>query len=294
MAEASVVRSIGRMRTWTRTERDRGRTIGFVPTMGALHDGHLALVDASTRACDRTVVSIFVNPQQFGPGEDFDAYPRTMAADRRRCRDAGVDAIFAPPPRAMYPTRPLTRVSVPELSETLCGATRPGHFDGVCLVVAKLLHAVNPDLLFLGQKDAQQATILRRMITDLDLPVRVRVRPTVRERDGLALSSRNRYLTRDERAYAPTLFRALRAGRDRVRAGDDAPAVRRAMRDTLGRRPFTRIEYVEVVDADTLRPVRRVERKVLLALAVHVGEARLIDNLVARPPGRVARGGRSR
>lgn len=296
MAEVPLLRSIPRMRAWSADTRAAKRTIGFVPTMGALHDGHLALVAASKKRCDRTVVSVFVNPAQFGPGEDYTGYPRTLAADRRRCADAGVDVVFAPSARAMYPRKPETRVAVPALSTVLCGASRPGHFDGVCLVVAKLLHAVTPDVLFLGRKDAQQAAILRRMVDDLDLPVRVAVRPIVRERDGLALSSRNRYLSPDERAYAPTLYRALRDGASAIRAGErDAAAVRRVMRRALGRRAFTRVEYADVVDPDTLRPVREVERKVLLALAVHVGRARLIDNLVARPPARrVSRGGRPR
>ncbi len=277
------------MRELGHATRCEGHRIGFVPTMGALHEGHLSLVRTARAECDRVVVSIFVNPAQFGPGEDFASYPRTFARDRRLAAEAGADVIFAPSAPRMYPRPRMTAIAVPSLQEALCGRTRPGHFDGVCLVVAKLLNLVEPDRLYLGQKDAQQATILTRMITDLNFPVRVRVCRTVREADGLALSSRNQYLTVDERAYAPSLYRSLRAARARVADGERrAAAVRRVLRAGL-RAPRAladrvRVDYAEVVDRQDLAPVTSIDRDVLIAVAVHVGRARLIDNVVAKPP----------
>jgi pantoate--beta-alanine ligase len=273
------------MRGWSRKERRAGRTIGFVPTMGSLHAGHLSLAADARARCDRVVASIFVNPAQFGPHEDFARYPRELKRDRRLLGQVGVDVIFAPAERAMYPSESLTRIGVPALQQTLCAPRRPGHFEGVCLIVAKLLHIVEPDELYLGQKDAQQAVILARMVRDLDFAVKVRVLPTVREADGLAMSSRNRYLSKAERAFAPRLHEALQLGRRSVRQGERDPArVIAAIRGTLGGGDV-RIEYVEIVDPDTLAPVTRISREVLIALAVHVGPARLIDNVVVRSPG---------
>ncbi len=259
--------------------------IGFVPTMGYLHEGHLSLMRAARRRCDRVVASVFVNPAQFGPNEDFEAYPRDLRRDRALCDGVGVDVVFAPSAKTVYPEPSLTRVGVPRLQEGLCGARRPGHFDGVCLVVAKLLNIILPHELYLGQKDAQQAVVLARMVRDLSLDVRVRVGPTVREPDGLAMSSRNSYLTEAERAYAPRLYQALRLGRGAILDGERrAESVRSLMRQHLAGGPG-RIDYVEVVDARTLKRATRILREVLLALAVFVGKARLIDNLRVRPGG---------
>jgi pantoate--beta-alanine ligase len=277
------------MREWTRAERKRGRAVGFVPTMGALHAGHAALIRASRKRCDRTVVSLFVNPTQFGPTEDLASYPRPFAADRALCEKEGVDALFVPSLPVMYPAPAQAAVSVPPLQRSLCALGRPGHFDGVCLVVTKLLHIVEPDVVFFGQKDAQQVAVLTRLITDLDFATRVVSVPTVREPDGLALSSRNRYLDPEERAYAPRLYESLRRGAERVVAGERRSSVIvDGIRASLLAPPVpsdrVSVEYVELVDARTLQPSEEVpQTECLLALAVRVGRARLIDNVRIRP-----------
>jgi pantoate--beta-alanine ligase len=233
----------------------------------------------------RVIVSIFVNPTQFGPGEDFQAYPRRLRADLRLCRAAGAHLVFTPSVRAVYAPGFSTRVHVGGLDRTLCGPHRPGHFDGVATVVLKLLHMVQPDRLILGQKDAQQAVIVGRMIRDLDIQVRLQVVPTVRERDGLAFSSRNQYLDPDERRAAPVLHQALRQGAGLIRRGERrGPAVISAMKRRLAREPRVRPQYVEIVDASSLRPVPELSGRVLLAVAAFVGRARLIDNLVVHIP----------
>jgi len=262
--------------------------------MGALHEGHLALIRAARRRCDRVVVSIFVNPTQFGPTEDFEAYPRDLRRDRALSGESGAHVVFTPSVRAVYPEASRTTVSVPSLQRRLCGARRPGHFDGVCLVVAKLLNMVRPDELYLGQKDAQQAIILTRMIRDLDFGVRVRVVPTVRERDGLAMSSRNAYLTDTERRWAPRLYQALKLGRGLIREGERDPAtVMARMRERLSGGPG-RIDYLKLVDARTLEPLDAIEGEALLALAVFLGRARLIDNVRVRVPRGAPRRRRTR
>lgn len=283
-----LIRSIEEQAKVSESWRRRGSVIGFVPTMGALHRGHMSLVDASLAVADRTIVSVFVNPRQFGPKEDYSRYPRTFAGDRRMLARAGVDALFAPGARSMYPKEFATRVEVTgQLSRGLCGPRRPGHFSGVTTVVAKLLNAVRPDLLFLGQKDAQQAAIIGRLILDLNLGVKVKVLPTVREPDGLALSSRNRYLSVGQRKVAPLLYRALRSGRDAIREGVlSAASVRARMRRMLAAGRGLRIQYLDIVDARTLQPVSRIRGRVLLAAAVLLGATRLIDNLPARAPRR--------
>lgn len=259
-----------------------GRTVGFVPTMGALHAGHESLVAAARAECGFVAVSVFVNPTQFGPAEDLSRYPRTFDADAEMCRRHGVDLIFAPGPAEMYP-RPTAVWVVPErIVDGLCGAARPGHFRGVATVVAKLFNIVQPDVAYFGQKDAQQCAVIRRMVADLDFPVRIDVRPTVREPDGLAMSSRNKYLLGDDRRHALCLWRALSAARDLAAAGEDRTAPLLAeMQRVVGATPGTRPDYFAAVDPDTMEPVERIgDRPVLLALAVHVGPARLIDNLL--------------
>ncbi len=254
--------------------------------MGALHEGHRSLVRRSLRRCDRTVVSILVNPMQFGPREDFRRYPRSFTADRRVLARAGVHALFVPSGAAMYPKGFATAVEVGgPLTSGLCAPFRPGHFRGVATVVAKLFHIVTPHVGYFGQKDAQQAAVIQRMVRDLNLGLRVEVLPTVREGDGLAVSSRNRWLTAAERRAAPVLIRALRAGRAAIHDGARrAGAVKRVMRRQLSSESRVKIQYVSIVRAGTLQPVLRLRGGILLALATRLGRTRLIDSLVVRVP----------
>jgi pantoate--beta-alanine ligase len=265
----------------SREAAGKGLSVGFVPTMGFLHEGHLSLVDAAADETDLVVVSIFVNPLQFGPNEDFKRYPRNLRRDSALAAERGCDVLFVPSAKAMYPKGFGTSVRVAELEGVLCGKSRPGHFEGVCTVVMKLLDIVRPDRLYLGQKDAQQAIILQRMVVDLDVGVSVRMRPTVREPDGLALSSRNVYLKPEERREAPGLYRALRAGARAVREGGREPAaVKGAMRAVMRKVPGARTEYLEVVEMGSLRTPKEIRGRLLLAGAVWFGPTRLIDNVI--------------
>ncbi len=277
-----VVETIAEVRAKVARARQAGKTVGLMPTLGGMHEGHFRLVDATVEACDYVVVSVFLNPTQFAPGEDLDSYPLSPDDDLDGCRAHGVDLVFRPSAEEMYPREPLTEVSVGMLSKTLCGRRRPGHFAGVCTVVTKLLNIVQPDVAVFGQKDYQQAAILRRMVSDLNLPVEIRTCPTVREDDGLAISSRNRYLTPAHRSQAPALYGALRLGRELIIAGErSAKAVARAMADYLAEAgPAGEIDYLEVVDPETLQPVEAASPPVLLAGAVRWGPARLIDNML--------------
>lgn len=279
------VRRVVEVRRAVARWRARGLSVAFVPTMGAIHDGHLSLVALAHRGADRVVASIFVNPLQFGPGEDFRRYPRPRARDRRRLARAGVDLLWEPAVAELYPEGAVTRVRVRGLGDVLEGAARPGHFEGVATVVLKLLHVVGPDVLWLGQKDAQQARLVEQMVADLDVPVRVRRGPTVREPDGLALSSRNAYLAPDERAQAASLSRGLAAARAALDAGERSAARLRA-RVRRAWRGHDRVveDYVAVADARTLRPVRAVRGRVLVAVAARVGRTRLIDNFEWEEP----------
>ncbi len=261
--------------------REKGQRIALVPTMGALHAGHLALVDQARRAAGKVVVSLFVNPKQFGPGEDFERYPRDLEADAEKLREAGADLLFAPPVAEMYPPGFATTVHVAGVSEGMEGARRPGHFDGVATVVARLLGLVLPDVAVFGQKDAQQCAVVMRLAADLGLPVEIRVVPTVRESDGLALSSRNAYLTPEERKAAPALFRALLAAQLVHELGErKAAKVLKVFRLAIETEPRLVLDAVDLVDAVTMRPVETIDRPVLLAAAVKLGRTRLIDNLV--------------
>jgi pantoate--beta-alanine ligase len=265
--------------------RRGGLTVGLVPTMGALHAGHLSLIEAARAETGYVVVSIFVNPTQFGPKEDLSRYPRTLERDREMCGQAGVDLVFHPEPAAMYPPGYRTFVEVTGLQDVLCGASRPDHFRGVATVVLKLFNLVRPDRAYFGQKDAQQALIIRQMVKDLNVPVEVRVCPIVREADGLALSSRNRYLEAGERRQAPVLHRALTEARRRIEAGErDAAVVRQAMVDLIASTPDAVLDYAAVVDAESLESLGQLvpARPLLLALAVKFGTTRLIDNLQMR------------
>jgi pantoate--beta-alanine ligase len=275
-----VVTTIAEVRAAVADARRRGRTVGFVPTMGALHEGHAALVRAARAASGYVVVSVFVNPTQFGPTEDFAKYPRTLDADRALCRDAGADLVFAPSAAEMYPARSVTFVEVGELDAVLCGASRPGHFRGVCTVVLKLFNVVQPDRAYFGSKDYQQARIVTQMVRDLNVPVAVQIEPTMREPDGLALSSRNRYLSASERAVAPAIYRALLAVRERAAAEPDVETLEAGLRADLAAIPGARVDYARVVDAETLQPIERLERPAVAAVAVFLGATRLIDNVV--------------
>ncbi len=275
-----TIRTIRELREHLRTERAAGRTIGLVPTMGAFHAGHVSLMQQARAATDVVVVSLFVNPTQFAPTEDLSAYPRDEARDAELAAAAGVDVLFAPTAQEVYPDGFQTTVTVGALAQPLEGAQRPGHFDGVATVVAKLLNIAQPDVAFFGQKDAQQALIVRRVVRDLDIPVRIEVCPTVREADGLAMSSRNAYLAPAERERAVALRRALDAAEQAVAAGErDATAVAATARDAMT--PFgVEPEYLALVAADTLAPVDQIDGEILVALAARVGHARLIDNIL--------------
>lgn len=265
--------------------RHEGHTIGLVPTMGNLHDGHLSLVREARRHCDRVVVSIFVNPTQFGPGEDFDAYPRTLDADAARLREAGVEVLFAPTVDAMYPLGAnRTWVDVDALGDYLCGADRPGHFRGVATVVSKLFNIVQPDVAVFGEKDFQQLAILRRMAAELLFPVRLIGAPTAREADGLAMSSRNGFLTETERARAPLLQQHLQDARRAVEQGErDYRALEKRIAVSLAEHGFD-VDYVTVANATTLAPAAAEDRELVIAAAARLGRPRLIDNLTLSLP----------
>ena len=267
-------------RRWE-SERRRNHRIGFVPTMGALHEGHLSLVDRCREQSDTVVASVFVNPTQFSPHEDFQAYPRDLDHDQRRLAERGVDVLFAPSTDEMYPERSLVGFQIEGLTDHLCGPRRPGHFEGVLLVVSKLFHIVRPDVAVFGQKDLQQLIVIRRMVRDLDLPIEILAGPIVREADGLALSSRNEYLSPDQREQATVLHRALRNACGRIERGErSSSSVVDAMEAQITEMPDAAIDYVEIVDLQRLQPVDRIDGQIALALAVHIGTTRLIDNLV--------------
>lgn len=276
-----LIETVAAMKDQVAAWKSEGLTVGLVPTMGALHAGHESLMDAARAACDRVVVSVFVNPIQFGPNEDYDAYPRDIDHDSTVCEAHGVDAIFHPEPEEMYPENYSTFVVMETLTDALCGASRPGHFRGVCTVVNKLFNIVQPELAFFGQKDAQQLAIIKRMVADLNMNVRVVGCPIVRESDGLAKSSRNAYLSPEERQAALVLSQAVRAGEAAVSAGErNAAVVRDLMCAIIEKEPLARIDYIEVVDGLTMQPVDVIGKSALIALAVYIGSTRLIDNFL--------------
>ena len=279
-----ITRTVAETRTALRDSRSEGRVIGLVPTMGALHAGHVSLVRAARSQCDRVAVSIFVNPTQFGPNEDFAKYPRTWETDCALLEREGVDLLFTPSPEEMYPKGASTFIEVAGVSDRLDGASRPGHFRGVATVVAKLFQIVDPDKAYFGQKDAAQVAVLRRMVRDLNFSTGLVVCPTVREPDGLALSSRNRYLSSEERKQALVLSRALWRVEEQATRGITNPAqlVRSAL-TALAEEPKIRIDYCKVVDPETLEDVADLSAGALVALAAFVGTARLIDNVVLPP-----------
>jgi len=273
--------TVAAMRVFTREARSRGERVGLVPTLGALHQGHLSLVGRARAECGSVVVSIYVNPLQFGPREDFEAYPRDLERDTDLLRAAGCDVLFVPGDGEIHLPGHRTSVEVQGMQDVLCGRSRPGHFRGVTTVVAKLLAIVQPDVAYFGDKDAQQVRIIRWMARDLHEVAQIVSCPIVREADGLAMSSRNIYLSVEERLAAPVLYRALRAAAERVRSGEtDERRIAALVRETIAREPLARIEYVEIVDGETLEPVTTTRPGLLLAVAVWFGRARLIDNVI--------------
>lgn len=281
-----VLTTIDEMHAACREVRRAGRRLGLVPTMGALHAGHLSLVRAARAQCDVVVVSIFVNPLQFGPKEDFSRYPRDPERDRELLNHERVDLVFAPSPEEMYESDRSTYVTVEGISERLCGRSRPGHFRGVTTVVAKLFQIVQPDVAFFGQKDAAQAAIIRRMVRDLNFDIQLVVAPIVREPDGLAMSSRNAYLTPEQRKQAVVLYRALMRVQTLADRGERRAAeLIRAGEEVIGEEPGARLEYLEVVNPDTLEPVADISGGALVAVAAVIGSTRLIDNVLLTGSG---------
>jgi pantoate--beta-alanine ligase len=278
-----VIRSVSSLSAWRRGLDREGVLIGLVPTMGALHAGHRALIRTARLSCDSVVVSLFVNPRQFGPHEDLARYPRRLRQDASLCRAEGVDVLFVPSREDMYPAGFGTVVTLPCLSRRWEGQARPGHFAGVATVVTKLIALVRPHLAFLGQKDYQQAAVIRRLVTDLGLGTDVRVCPTVRDPDGVALSSRNDYLSATQRRAAPVLYAALRVGRAALLAGTHSGVrIRKAMQRVVSSEPGVRLEYLAVCDPETLEPLRRVKHRAVLLGAIRIGKVRLIDNIVVK------------
>lgn len=279
-----IIDNIQDVRAEINTALRQNKTIGFVPTMGALHIGHESLMQAAAKQCDYVVVSIFVNPTQFEPGSDYQSYPRDLQTDAEICRKNKVDLIFAPTTEQMYPQKQITWVSVEQLTETLCGQYRPGHFRGVCTVCTKLFNIIGPHKAFFGQKDAQQAIIIKKMVADLNMPLQIEICPTVRQPDGLAVSSRNKYLNADQRKQAPKIYEALSNCSTAVKRGLKEPEkLIQKMAHTLSTAPDIKPEYIEIVDTETLEPAEWIDKPVLVAIAAKLGPARLIDNIIIDP-----------
>lgn len=276
-----VVKTVREVREIVTAWRKEGLTVGLVPTMGYLHEGHQSLIIKSAEQNDRTVVSVFVNPIQFGPNEDLEAYPRDLDRDIQKVEEAGGDLIFNPEPAEMYPPHFTSFIDTTETTELLCGAVRPVHFRGVCTVVGKLFNIVGPDRAYFGQKDAQQLATIRRFARDLNFPLEIVACPIVREADGLAKSSRNTYLNKEERQAALILSKSLKKGREAIDAGErDAQTVIGIITESLKTEPLARIDYVEVVDFENIQRTPRIEGEVLVAIAVYIGRTRLIDNFI--------------
>jgi pantoate--beta-alanine ligase len=282
-----VAKTIVQMKQYVAEARRKGQTVGLVPTMGALHAGHVSLIQAAAAACDFVVVSIFVNPTQFGPGEDFERYPRPIEKDVAICEQHGADVVFAPGTSEMYPRLQTAWVDVEKLTDGLCGRSRPGHFRGVTTVCTKLFNIVGCDMAFFGQKDAQQAAVIRRMVANLNMPLKIVVCPTVREPDGLAMSSRNQYLSPQHRKDATIIYKAIQRGQEMVLAGTvEASRVIDQMKATLAQVPAMQSEYVSIVDAETLEQIDSLRGRVLIAIAARIGSTRLIDNAVVDSPAK--------
>ena len=276
-----VFENIPAMKQFVRMKKAEGKTIGFVPTMGYLHSGHLSLIKKSTSQNDVTVISIFVNPTQFGENEDLDQYPRDFERDCRLAQEAGADAVFFPTAGMMYPEGYKTYVEVVDITKRLCGVTRPTHFKGVTTVVTKLFHIVAPDRAYFGQKDAQQLLVIRQMVKDLNMDIEIVGCPIVRETDGLAMSSRNLYLSEEERTQATVLNQSLEMAEKMIDSGErDSNTVKKAIKAKIGTMDLARIDYVELVDTESLLPAQQITGEVLIALAVYFGKTRLIDNRI--------------
>ena len=275
-----VVKTVKEVREFVKDARRNGKTIGFVPTMGFLHEGHKSLIVRAAKENDVVVVSDFVNPTQFGPNEDFEAYPRDIDKDARLCEEAGADIIFNPEPGEMY-SSPLTTISVDKITKGLCGKTRPIHFNGVCTVVSKLFNIVTPDRAYFGEKDAQQLMVVKKMVKDLNFDIEIIGCPIIRESDGLAKSSRNTYLNAEERSAALCLSRSLKIGKEMIENGEkEAQAVKNAIISEIEKEPLAKIDYVEIVDLDNLESTNRTDVGILCAIAVYIGKTRLIDNFI--------------
>ncbi len=276
-----IFHTVAETREFVRQARAKGHSVGLVPTMGFLHEGHLELMRWAGERCDTVIISIFVNPAQFGPNEDFARYPRDLERDARLVEKVGVDAIFNPPVEEMYPVGFCTNVNVERITEKLCGISRPDHFRGVATVVTKLFNIVKPDYAFFGQKDAQQALVIQKMVADLNMDLEVVVVPTVREPDGLAMSSRNLYLEPDQRRAALVLYRSLRLAEEAFRSGErDTKKIRQQVISMINAEPLADIDYVEIYSCPGLEAIEKIEGQALLALAVKIGNARLIDNII--------------
>ena len=274
-----TITSIKEMKAWVHRVREKGKVIGFVPTMGCLHEGHLSLVTESVATCDATIVSIFVNPMQFGPNEDFSSYPRTLEADRETLMSTGADVLFLPGRDNLYPDGFQTYVQVEEKTGYLCGKTRPGFFRGVTTVVLKLFNIVNPHKAFFGEKDRQQLEAIRTLVQDLNLDITIIGRPIVREADGLAMSSRNRYLSKSERGSARALSQALNLARNRIERGErSAESIRKEIRRIIEKHKDTEVDYISICDPENFTEQKEITSRTLIALAVRVGKTRLIDN----------------
>lgn len=274
-----LVKRIDEVRNLVKEWKAQGLTIGYVPTMGALHEGHESLIKRAVAENDKVIVSVFVNPTQFGPNEDYDSYPRNIEKDMELCRKAGAAAVFNPEPSEMYFDNKSTTVSVSGLTDVLCGARRPGHFNGVCLVITKFFNIVKPDRAYFGQKDAQQVAVLKRMVRDLSFDVEIVPCPIIREEDGLAKSSRNTYLSTEERKAALILSRSLKTAKEMLDNGErDAVKIKETMVSEINKEPLAKIDYVEIVDSEDLNSISKIERNILVPIAVYIGKTRLIDN----------------
>lgn len=275
-----IVSTIEEVRTHVKEWKKEGLSIGFVPTMGYLHEGHMSLIDAAGEN-DKVVVSIFVNPMQFGPTEDLASYPRDLEHDAKLCEEHGVDLIFHPTPEEMYGDQFYSYVDMDVLTKELCGLSRPVHFRGVCTVVTKLFNIVTPDRAYFGQKDAQQLAVIKRMVKDLNMPLTITGCPIIREEDGLAKSSRNTYLSPEERKAALVLSRSIFLGKEMVENGErDCKKILAAMTAEIEKEPLAKIDYVKIVDLDTMQQVEKIDRGILAAIAVYIGKTRLIDNFM--------------
>ncbi|MCK4752436.1 MAG: pantoate--beta-alanine ligase [Planctomycetes bacterium] len=276
-----IAKTIESIEALVKTAKVAGKRIGLVPTMGALHIGHISLIEAAKKQTEFVVVSIFVNPTQFGPGEDFEKYPRPIEDDLGICKKAGVDIVFAPTPEQIYPSENIEWVNVEKLTETLCGKSRPEHFRGVTTICARLFNIVAPDMAFFGQKDAQQTVVIKKMVADLNMPLKIVVCPTVRDSDGLAVSSRNKYLTDEQRKDATLIYKSLQKCRELIESGTvDVEPIIAQMRSILEQASSIVIEYISIVDTQTLGAINRVNGQALVAIAVKIGTARLIDNIL--------------